>query len=85
VVGGQPPVRRRTQTALAELLAADLSAIDPVAILVDGVSLAEQLCVVALVIHAEGRKHPVGLRQGRPRTPPWSVTCWPTCASGAWR
>ncbi len=54
----------RTETALAELLAADLSAIDPVAILVDGVGFAEQLCVVALVIDADGRKHPVGLRQG---------------------
>jgi putative transposase len=54
----------RTQTALAELLAADLSGIDPVAILVDGVGFAEQLCVVALVIDADGRKHPVGLRQG---------------------
>jgi len=53
-----------TQTALAELLAADLSAIDPVAILVDGVGFAEQLCVVALVIDTDGRKHPVGLRQG---------------------
>src|SRR6266508_2337784 len=49
---------------LAELLAADLSAIDPVAILVDGVGFAEQLCVVALVIDTDGRKHPVGLRQG---------------------
>ncbi len=54
----------RTQTALAELLAADLSGIDPVAILVDGVSFAEHLCVVALVIDAEGRKHPVSLREG---------------------
>jgi len=54
----------RTQTALAELLAADLSGIDPVAILVDGVGFAEHLCVVALVIDAEGRKHPVGLREG---------------------
>jgi len=54
----------RTQTALAELLAADLSGIDPVAVLVDGVGFAEQLCVVALVIDAEGRKHPVGLREG---------------------
>ncbi len=54
----------RTQTALAELLAADLSAIAPVAILVDGVGFAEQLCVVALVIDTDGRKHPVGLRQG---------------------
>jgi putative transposase len=54
----------RTQTALAESLAADLSGIDPVAIGVDGVSFAEHLCVVALVPDAEGRKHPVGLREG---------------------
>ncbi len=54
----------RTQTALAELLASVLSGIDPVAILVDGVHFGEHLCVVALVIDAEGRKHPVSLREG---------------------
>jgi transposase-like protein len=54
----------RTQTALAELLAADLSGVNPVAILVDGVSFAEHLCVVGLVIDAEGRKRPVSLREG---------------------
>ncbi len=54
----------RTKTALAELLAADLSGLDPVVLLVDGVSFGEHLCVVALVIDADGRKHPVSLREG---------------------
>src|SRR6266704_878096 len=36
----------RTKTALAELLAADLSGLDPVVLLVDGVSFGEHLCLV---------------------------------------
>ena len=54
----------RAKTALAELLAADLSGLGPVVLLVDGVSFGEQLCVVALVVDADGRKHPVSLRGG---------------------
>lgn len=58
---GRPPVRvsrrsRRfvaaTETALAELLTADLSGLDLVAFMVDGVHFADSCCVVALTDHA---------------------------------
>ena len=44
----------RTHTALAELLAADLSGLDLVCLLVDGVHFGEHTCVVALGIDIEG-------------------------------
>jgi putative transposase len=52
-----------TEHALAELLAADLSALDLVA-LVDGVKVAEHTCVVALGITGDGTKVPLGLAEG---------------------
>jgi hypothetical protein len=45
----------RTEHALAGLLAADLSTLDLVALLVDGVRLAGHTCVVALGITLDGR------------------------------
>ncbi len=53
-----------TETALAELLAKDLSGLDVVALLVDGVHFAESCCVVALGIDIEGIKHPLALVEG---------------------
>jgi transposase-like protein len=53
-----------TETALAELLAADLSGLDLVALLIDGVHFGEHLCVVALGIGIDGTKHPLGLAEG---------------------
>ena len=53
-----------TQTALGELLAADLSGLDLVALMIDGVHFGEHLCVVALGIGHDGTKHPLGLAQG---------------------
>lgn len=53
-----------TETALADLLAADLSGVDLVAVMIDGVYFAEHLCVVALGIDIEGTKHPLGLVEG---------------------
>ncbi|GDY34063.1 IS256 family transposase [Gandjariella thermophila] len=53
-----------TETALAELLAADLSGLDLVAFLVDGVHFAEHCCVVALGIGIDGTKHPLALVEG---------------------
>jgi putative transposase len=50
-----------TETALAELLAADLSQLDLVAFMVDGVHFGEHTCVVALGIDIEGTKHPLSL------------------------
>jgi putative transposase len=53
-----------TETALAELLAADLSALDLVALTVDGVHVGESVRIVALGIDAEGTKHPLALVEG---------------------
>ena len=53
-----------TERALAELLAADLSGLDLVALLVDGVRVAEHCCVVALGITLDGTKVPLGLAEG---------------------
>jgi putative transposase len=53
-----------THTALAELLAADLSDLDLVALLIDGVHFAEHCCVVALGIAIDGTKHPLALVEG---------------------
>ncbi len=49
---------------MAELLAADLSGLDLVALMIDGVHVGEHLCVVALGIGINGVKHPLGLAEG---------------------
>src|SRR3954449_2569865 len=54
----------RTEHALADLLAADLSGLDLVAIMIDGVHFADHLCVVALGIGIDGVKHPLALVEG---------------------
>jgi putative transposase len=54
----------RTEHALAELLAADLSALELVALLVDGIRVAEHCCVVALGITLDGTKVPLALAEG---------------------
>lgn len=53
-----------TQTALGELLAKDLSGLDVVALLIDGVHFAETCCVVAMGIGIDGTKHPLALVEG---------------------
>jgi len=53
-----------TGTALADLLATDLSDLDLVALMIDGVYFADHLCVVALGIDIDGTKHPLGLVEG---------------------
>jgi putative transposase len=53
-----------TETALAELLAADLSSLDLVGLMVDGVHFGEHTCVVALGIGIDGTKHPLSLVEG---------------------
>src|SRR5688500_15590341 len=53
-----------TERALDELMHADLSGLDLVAIMVDGVHFAEHLCVVALGIGIDGTKHPLGVVEG---------------------
>ena len=54
----------QTETALAQLLAADLSQLDLVAFMVDGVHFGEHTCVVALGIDIDGTKHPLSLVEG---------------------
>src|SRR5665811_1629375 len=53
-----------TETALGELLSADLSELDLVALMIDGVHFGDHLCVVALGIGIDGVKHPLGLAEG---------------------
>ena len=53
-----------TETALAELLSRDLSGLDLVALMIDGVHFAESCCVVALGIGVDGVKHPLALVEG---------------------
>jgi putative transposase len=63
-----------TESALADLLAADLSTLDLVAFMVDGVHFAEHCCVVALGIGIDGTKHPLAVWRAPPRTPPWCAS-----------
>jgi putative transposase len=53
-----------TEHALADLLARDLSGLDVVALMVDGVHVAAHCCVVALGITGDGTKVPLGLAEG---------------------
>jgi len=53
-----------THTALAELLSAELSQLDLVCLMIDGVHFGEHTCVVALGIAIDGTKHPLALVEG---------------------
>ncbi len=53
-----------TKKALDELLGRDLSGLDVAVLMIDGVDFAGQMCVVALVVTADGTKVPLGLRLG---------------------
>ena len=63
----------RTEHALAELLAADLSELDLVALMVDGIRVADHCCVVALGVTIDGTKVPLALAEGA--TENATVTC----------
>jgi putative transposase len=54
----------RTETALAELLASEISQLDLVALMIDGVHFADHLCVVAMGIDVTGTKHPLAVAEG---------------------
>jgi transposase-like protein len=56
--------KRATEAALAELMAKDLSGLEVAVLMVDGIEVAGQCCVAALVICADGTKVPVGLWLG---------------------
>jgi putative transposase len=53
-----------TEAAMSELLARDLSELDTAVLMIDGLNIADQMIVVALVICADGTKAPVGLMLG---------------------
>jgi len=53
-----------TRKALDQLLGRDLSGLDAAVLMIDGVDFAGAMCVVALVVTADGTKVPVGLRLG---------------------
>ena len=55
---------RTTEQALGELMAADLSGLDLVALMIDGVHFAEHTCVVALGIGSDGTKYPLAVEEG---------------------
>ena len=56
--------KRATEAALAELMARDLSGLEAAVIMIDGLDVAGQCVVVALVICTDGTKAPVGLWLG---------------------
>ncbi|MEV4018222.1 transposase [Nonomuraea angiospora] len=53
-----------TEHALADLRSADLSHLDLVALMIDGVHFGEHTCIVALGIGIDGTKHPLALVEG---------------------
>lgn len=53
-----------TKKALDSLLALDLSDLDATVLMVDATDFAGAMCVVALLVTADGTKVPVGLRLG---------------------
>jgi transposase-like protein len=53
-----------TERALSEMMTADLSGLDLVALMIDGVHFADHCCVVALGIGIDGTKHPLGVVEG---------------------
>ncbi len=54
----------QTETALADLLSVDLSGLDLVALMIDGVHFAESCCIVTLGIDLLGTEHPLALVEG---------------------
>lgn len=53
-----------TERALSELVARDLSQLETAVLLIDGLNVADQMIIVALVICADGTKVPVGMMLG---------------------
>jgi putative transposase len=55
---------KATEQALSDLMTADLSVLDLVAFMVDGVHFADHVCVVALGITIDGTKVPLAIEEG---------------------
>ena len=75
----------RTEHALAELLAADLSELDLVALLVDGIRVADHCCVVALGVTIDGTKVPLALAEGATENATVTRDLLAACATAGWR
>ena len=73
---------KATEQALSELNARDLSSLEVAVVMVDGIELAGQCCVVCLVITADGTKVSVGLWLGSTRTGRSSRASSRTCRLG---
>jgi putative transposase len=71
-----------TETARAELMAADLSGLDLVALMVDGVNFAGHCCVVAVGIDIDGVTHPLGVVEGDTENARLVTDLWSACESG---
>ncbi len=56
--------KRATEQAMGELMARDLSGLAVAVVMIDGIEMAGQCCVVTLVICTDGTKVPVGLWLG---------------------
>ena len=71
---GRSSVSRRwkqaTEAGLAELMARDLSALDVAVVMVDGIEVAGQRCVAALVITTDAPRSRSGCGWVTPRTRP---------------
>jgi putative transposase len=65
----------RTEHALAELLAQELSGLDLVALMVDGIRVADHTCVVALASPSTAPRSRSPWPRAPPRTPAWSPRC----------
>jgi hypothetical protein len=65
----------QTEPALAEPLAQDLTGLDVVALLVDGIRVAEHTCVVASASPWTAPRSRSLWPRAPPRTPPSSATC----------
>jgi hypothetical protein len=75
--------KRATEAALAELMARDLSDLDVAVVMVDGIELAGQCVVAALVVTTDGTKVPVGLWLGDTENKTVVTAYWPTWWPGA--
>jgi hypothetical protein len=73
-----------TKTALAELLARDLTLFNIKLLMVDGEHLADHLAVSLWRSPRTVRRYRSGCGKARPRTPPWSRRCSRIWSPGAW-
>jgi putative transposase len=74
-----------TEHALAELLATDLTGLELVALMVDGIRVAEHCCVVALGITIDGTKIPRALAEGATENASVVTDLLVGCENAAWR